>query len=899
MIENMEDKLLEIFTGKAQCSRHDRYNAGPRKRAALNMWVGFNVFTGEQEGGILEKLLDMFCKKRKSSYFDYVMKVLFPETMALLCSAIMEIPHKDADDLLLHGQEEKSSSSSDTGSVLDCENKDACKKDLETEMIQKDSKRLRRKNKEKKKCQIKDCAREVFDMPRHMRQVHDWTMERSKSVNLLWNSRKTYAWKQAPPKRAKVTSSTKEKKKPVSDYRKRCRCPIPDCFAVVKRVDQHLKNVHKIDRTGEEYTELLKNATVFRDVKDSLRDRTQESKYLRRQAIRENLAAANNIPDFRETVDLEVPVYVANSKTESRVYNLSEREAQDCGTVSTAIVLKNFENFLTSVDGGRLDASTASSAVSNIRNVMKAMTTDDLTDLLDRNIIRNEFLANYCEKQSYAPLTVKKYLSSLMHFYDFLINDEISLKNYTADDIIRMKVRISNWSKSYNPAAKEHEALRCEEEMKVLLTPEQIKTYESSENARNAIKLFGEYGSATCPQLSQTDYCCMREYLLMQICLQNTQRSGVCSNLTLQEFNNDCWEGDMFRIRVKKHKTARLYGTAKFYLQRHIYDYMKIFVDSVRSQVIGQSPYLFVSFNGGQMDSGHISRQINASWQKAGVYGGDKPARNLTCTIFRKSASTAVLEHHPQGSKDVADLLLHSEKTQKKYYDVRRRELSTARGAKCVGNLLRYKAVDPESSPVREKTCVEAIDSPRRKWSADEIKEVEQVFNAEIKKGFVSLNLVVEKESYFNLLCGIPNRKIYDKVRSLCKNITLDPNLTLGEIPKETFAEKIKRYDDTAGCDLHMVDEVPDDKDDNDDDDDFIPPSSNATTNNEKLFSKDNATVLKGCCKNIIAVGPINRVRIKETLEKSEDGRKLLDTFNMDSIFNRVKYERRLLRSRK
>lgn len=65
------------------------------------------------------------------------------------------------------------------------------------------------------------------------------------------------------------------------------------------------------------------------------------------------------------------------------------------------------------------------------------------------------------------------------------------------------------------------------------------------------------------------------------------------------------------------------------------------------------------------------------------------------------------------------------------------------------------------------------------------------------------------------------------------QKITLDPNQTLGDIPKETLTEKMKRYDDAAGDDLPMVDEVPDDKDY---DDDFIPPSSNATTNNEKLF---------------------------------------------------------------
>lgn len=172
-----------------------------------------------------------------------------------------------------------------------------------------------------------------------------------------------------------------------------------------------------------------------------------------------------------------------------------------------------------------------------------------------------------------------------------------------------------------------------------------------------------------------------------------------------------------------------------------VYEYLKVFVNKVRTQIVEQSPYILVSFNGTKMESGHISRQINATWQKAGVYGEEKPVRNTSCTIFRKSASTAALEHNPEASKDVADLLLHSETTQKKYYDVRRRELSTARGAKHVGNLLQHMTIDP-------------FGSPRRKWSAEEIEEVERLF-----KNCISTRMVT-METYFNLLAGIPPRKI-------------------------------------------------------------------------------------------------------------------------------------------
>lgn len=84
------------------------------------------------------------------------------------------------------------------------------------------------------------------------------------------------------------------------------------------------------------------------------------------------------------------------------------------------------------------------------------------------------------------------------------------------------------------------------------------------------------------------------------------------------------------------------------------------------------------------------------------------------------------------------------------------------------------------------------------------------------------------------------------------------------------------------------------------DSEDFIPPSaSNVSSRNEKLFSVHNATVLKKCCKAIISVGPISGSCIQEVLEKSSEGQMLLDNFSMDSIFNQVKYERRLHRSRK
>lgn len=274
------------------------------------------------------------------------------------------------------------------------------------------------------------------------------------------------------------------------------------------------------------------------------------------------------------------------------------------------------------------------------------------------------------------------------------------------------------WSKSYNCAVRKHKFNRAdEEEQEALVTPQQVSIFESSSVSRNAIMLFGEYSSDSPPILTQTDYCCKRDYLITEINLQNKHRSGVSSNMTLEEFRDD-----MYRIKIKKHKTAYMYGHAKVYLKKHVFRYLSVFVENVRNQIVGNSTHIFVSFNGLQMGSGSISKQLNENWRRAGVYGNsDAPTRNVSTTILRKSSTTAVLEHHPEVSKDVADLLLHSENTQKKYYDVRRREISSARGAKHVGNLLRFGSIYPENecppSVFATPKDIQHNYLPHRKWN--------------------------------------------------------------------------------------------------------------------------------------------------------------------------------------
>ena len=301
------------------------------------------------------------------------------------------------------------------------------------------------KSAKKKTCN--ECSRQVIDLPRHMRLVHKWSISKSKSVNLIYGKRKTYTWKNGPPQKQNKVRKNGSESKSVADYHKKRRCTFLNCFSVTKRYDQHLKFVHGLDPSSQEYKDKLAEGLPVKDM--FVLERIKGDRAAReRDEIRRNCSEVGGVPDFRES-SASSNIYIAPSKCDLLVIeqcrsketdNISANADGEDTLLTTDEVLSRFGKFLVSVDGGRLDGSTAKSATRNIRSILRSLDSDDLSDLLDRMNIRNRFLAEFAEKSKFAPLTTKKYLSSLMHFYDFLVNDDLPMINYTADDILRMKV---------------------------------------------------------------------------------------------------------------------------------------------------------------------------------------------------------------------------------------------------------------------------------------------------------------------------------------------------------------------------------------------------------------------------------------------------------------------------
>ena len=99
-------------------------------------------------------------------------------------------------------------------------------------------------------CPLKGCKSRVIHLPRHLREVHQWTKERARKFNSRFGLRESFKIKP-------VKSESAETKK--KDYHRHRSCPIPGCTSVVKCLSMHLQQVHKnIKKGSTEYKKILR-----------------------------------------------------------------------------------------------------------------------------------------------------------------------------------------------------------------------------------------------------------------------------------------------------------------------------------------------------------------------------------------------------------------------------------------------------------------------------------------------------------------------------------------------------------------------------------------------------------------------------------------------------------------
>ena len=724
-------------------------------------------------------------------------------------------------------------------------------------------------------CPVFTCRATVTHLPRHMRTVHHWTREAASKVLSKFNIRK------------RKTERTAKKK----NYHSRRRCPLPDCHSVVERLPAHLKQVHKLDKLSKEHCDAMENATVVPDVRHpTIRWQEERFKTKKWEGGPESLPRVPEenlcLTDVHE--DDELPWNDDSSlDSDSDDNDVAVEDIPLTATVPSLLV--EFEGWFRSPDGGKRDEKTVKQHSSQLFSMLKVIDDEeDMKSLLDVKLVRQLFLKSHVEKKRYEAGTIKSYLMSLRHFYTFLISDRPKNFSFNVDEVNASREKIKLWSASYKRESSERKWKKLEEDMLNRLTPGNIRSFEKSETAREAVKVIGKHSDTSrTTGMTQQSYTLVRDFLFTQIFIENANRPGVLADMTVDDYRRMTKQDDSYVITVAKHKTSYVHGSVRIVLNSKLKSWLSIFVEVMRPQIASATcGNVFLTWSGRQMISGHITKAVQSVFKKSGI------DVKVTSTSFRKAAVTAVHSGKPALSGKLARHMAHSETTAKKYYLLTEKTKESVETSKELGQLMRCDGKehrdsdekDENKSRDKEYTAGTTEDAALKNcsWSDNDVKKIQSVFGQDIAAKTISMERVRECIQSNKELDGMSPRRVYDKIRKMVskQSASLEPDLKLPEAC-ESLQDKLQRFDEHFQSESTVDEEMSASTG-------IIAPSernshfTNEETNSLHKLFKDMITENKKIC----------RVEIKERLSSSKEGEKILNKLSVTKVMNRVKYER-------
>ncbi|XP_028419188.1 uncharacterized protein LOC114544894, partial [Dendronephthya gigantea] len=748
-------------------------------------------------------------------------------------------------------------------------------------------------------CPLVMCNAKVVHLPRHMRNVHHWTKEAASKVLLKYNIRQRL---------------TKEPKK--KDYRCRRKCPIDDCHSIVRRLPKHLQKVHKLDKASTMYQRAIVDAPVAPNRKHAMikwqeeqlkrktwevdrshqhrkeqEEEDEEEQDENKEVIGENKRGRydhdddddhndddddhNDDDDDDDDDDNDDGSFNDDDGDDDDEDESSSMEDVKQQTKSTLPpVITEFQEWLASPDGSKKDEKTVMQHGSQLYILLKAIDdSENIQSLFDLKLIRQVFLNVHVKQKKYEAGTIKSYLMSLRHFFSFVLSDKPESIKFNWVDVSSAREKVKMWSASYKRESNTRKWQKLEEDMLNRLTPSNIRKLEKSAAAREAIKIIGQYSdSAESTPVTQSSYTLVRDFLFTQIFIDNANRPGVLAHMTMEEFTNIRKQDDHYLITVKKHKTAHVHGPARVVLSEKLKSWMSVFVGVMRAHVTTRiNGPVFLSWNGNGMNSGHITKAVQSVFKKAGV------DVKITCTSFRKAAVTKVHIDKPEMKKS---------KTSIEASRNLGRLMRTDDGG---GDILETATTVEETMAVdgkgKSSPCESSeSESKRAPWTDDDVAKIKKIFQKDILKNNVTLDVVRHGVETHEELCGMSPRRIYDKLKKEGKK-NLGELVPVMELPQEhdSLEDKLDRMEDVQ---KHAEESGTND--------DQLSTSIIAPTERNSLFNCDEVQTIQKLFEDMIRKTVIiSKVEVEKRCSGSRDGRSLLQKSTPIALVNRIKYERR------
>ena len=263
-----------------------------------------------------------------------------------------------------------------------------------------------------------------------------------------------------------------------------------------------------------------------------------------------------------------------------------------------------------------------------------------------------------------------------------------------------MKQCATRWISSYRRDYLKRVLEKQDEDLQKLVTPEDVQQFNRSEPAVTAVKLLGAVSSGN-KVLSQHEYTLVRDFIMSQIVFNNANRSGVMSEVTVQQVKNARVVDGRHVVSVVVSKTLGIYGPAKLILTDSLHSWLQIYLDRILARLfpsIKPSTNAFLSWNGKALEGGQVSRCLQSLFKKAGMRD------DITCTLFRKTAVSTMHQKHPEMKADLADLMCHRQETENKRYRlVQREKTSVAAAVKLSQFMANKSASETVSKPCQDE----------------------------------------------------------------------------------------------------------------------------------------------------------------------------------------------------
>jgi hypothetical protein len=270
-----------------------------------------------------------------------------------------------------------------------------------------------------------------------MRQVHNWSQDRESGVLAAFDIRKP-----------RSTRKLKEGKK--SRVYKRRMCLVVNCNSVVKKIHNHLTDVHKLTRKSKIYWHCVKSAIVYKPQVNLTESSDDESED---ESDNESLKKSSKASSAPKSTTVYKKVYCSDessgdedehpscddpSQDEEFAENsdgdggLSDDEFKDGNTESASFnltggdgLLKKFDQWLNRPNGGRKESKCATHCVRQVQLILRYINPDNLSikNILSKNTLRENWLTKVekekkpgnCQIVSRSPQSVLYVFKRRMH----------------------------------------------------------------------------------------------------------------------------------------------------------------------------------------------------------------------------------------------------------------------------------------------------------------------------------------------------------------------------------------------------------------------------------------------------------------------------------------------------